>query len=458
MTQSDNTQPLSPIQLAELKRLTAGRAHGSLQQSDCDRLEQILSESSEARSSFIAYMQVEAALKWRIRGTHSMDALRRFSKAPEPDTNNSAQHPSGTASRRLFSSRRLYYVTTAIAASLIFLLASSVWHFFGSTRVESSGPFVSDTPAAIPLRESNAAAVAQVVAMSSESHWFLENRGDGEENVRIGDTIRLTRGQLRLDFACGATVTMKSPAALQVISPKRTRAILGTLKAHAGVGAEGFTVETPRTTVVDLGTDFGINVTRHGSTDVAVFNGAIDLQSDGVKGLSSSQRLKAGEGVRVSSEGAASRIVSILDSQFSVPDSVSARIPRVPVISAVHDNIRRGESWHYYEIVHGGMREDAKAFVDRKDHEWNGVDASGMPSYLLGGDYVKTFNDDKVNRAVEIDVTIERPAILFILPDRRSPIPTGFAQAFMTPVTSSAWTALAFSATGERRHLPSEPA
>jgi fibronectin type 3 domain-containing protein len=257
----------------------------------------------------------------------------------------------------------------------------------------------------------------------------LENRSDDEGSLRAGDTIRLTRGQLRLDFACGAIVTLKSPAALQVISPKRTRAILGTLKAHAGEGAEGFTVETPRTTVVDLGTDFGINVTRQGSTDVVVFNGAVDVHSDGVKGLNSRQRLEAGEAVRVSSEGTASRIVSIFDSQFSVASSATARLPQVPVISAVRDNIRRGESWHYYEIVHGGMREDAKAFVDR-NHEWNGVDATGMPSYLLGGDYVKTFNDDKVNRAVEIEVTIERPAILFVLHDKRSPIPDWLREGF----------------------------
>ena len=91
----------------------------------------------------------------------------------------------------------------------------------------------------------------------------------------------------------------------------RTRAVLGTLKAHVDKGAEGFTVETPRTTVVDLGTDFGIDVTDHGSTDVVVFTGAVDVHSDGVEGLKSRQRLGAGEGVRVSGEGTASRIVSI---------------------------------------------------------------------------------------------------------------------------------------------------
>jgi hypothetical protein len=72
----------------------------------------------------------------------------------------------------------------------------------------------------------------------------------------------------------------------------------------------------------------------------------------------------------------------------------------------------------YYEIVAGGMSEDAVAFVDRV-HEWNGVDALGMPSYLLGGDYVKTFNDDKVNEDLRITVSLERPATLYLLVDDR---------------------------------------
>src|SRR6185503_11398906 len=109
-----------------------------------------------------------------------------------------------------------------------------------------------------------------------------------------------------------------------VLSPMRTRAVLGTLTAHVEKGAEGFTVDTPRTTVVDLGTDFGIDVTDHGSTDVVVFKGAVDLHSSGIEGLDSRQRLGAGEAVRVSAEGTASRIVSITDSQFAISDGEAA--------------------------------------------------------------------------------------------------------------------------------------
>jgi hypothetical protein len=255
---------------------------------------------------------------------------------------------------------------------------------------DGEAPNVADANGAENQRLANGASggalpvVAKVVELSRQSSWFIENRRNGDGTALAGDKVRLTRGQVRLEFVCGATVTMKAPAALDIVSPMRTRAVLGTLTAHVEKGAEGFTVETPRTTVVDLGTDFGIEVNDHGSTDVVVFNGAVDLHSDGVEGIESRQRLGAGEGVRVSGEGTASRIVSITDSQFSV-GNVVASLPRRPVIASVRDNIRRGESWHFYEVVHGGMREDAKAFVDR-NHEWNGADKQGIPSYLLGGD------------------------------------------------------------------------
>ena len=54
----------------------------------------------------------------------------------------------------------------------------------------------------------------------------------------------------------------------------------------------------------------------------------------------------------------------------------------------------------------------------------------GIPSYLLGGDYVKTFNDDKLNREVEIQVTLDRPAVLYVLLDKRSPVPDWLREDF----------------------------
>jgi ferric-dicitrate binding protein FerR (iron transport regulator) len=432
--QNKANPPLSRIELAELKELIVASSDRSLLSSESERLQQMLAASREARSVYMSYRQLDANLDWKVRGNQSVDAVVESSRRAA----NLAKELNLIDDRdRLAITRKRSLSVFALAAALCCVAASIVWLW----------PRSADHAAEMTV--SGTTVLAKVVQLSTDCSWFVENRrGDGD-TVFAGDKVRLIRGQLRMDFACGATVTMRSPAALEIISPMKTRAVLGTLKAHVGKGAEGFTVETPRTTVVDLGTDFGVDVSRHGSTDVVVFNGAVDLHSEGINGLSESQRLSAGEGVRVSGEGTASRIVSILDSQFSVAEARRGR-DRTPVISEVRDNVRRGESWKYYEIVHGGLREDAKAFVDR-EHEWNGVTSAGIPRYLLGADYVKTFNDDKLNREVEIRLAISRAAIVYVLLDKRSPVPDWLRDRFFNTGDEIGLDGGKYSRFGERK-------
>lgn len=420
MTPTDDDSPAVPLDLERLKTLVSTCCDGALTPAELGELEKTLSAHRIARDFYITYMQTDAALDWRTRGREELAGLSRLLPMGIDSQNCPAVPASDTTKPARVT---MFSRGSALAIAGLLLVAACVafWAMPGSapsTANRSDAPVPPSAPAPI----------ATIVELSKECSWFVENRPHAEKAARAGDTVRLTHGQLQLEFSCGATVTLQSPAALQVISPMHARAMLGALTAHVDEGAEGFTIDTPRTTVVDLGTDFGINVSDHGSTDVVVFNGEVDLHYDGAEGSRSRQRLRIGEGVRVNGEGAASRINSIVDSQYPLP---GATAQREPVISAVTDNIRGGESWHYYEIVHGGMREDAKAFVDRKHHEWNGVTRDGIPSYLLGGDYVKTFNDDKKNSSTEIKLTIDRPAVLYVLHDNRTPVPQWLADQFL---------------------------
>lgn len=434
MTSHHQNVPPIPLDIAELQRLIDASCDGVLQPDERDRLESMLAGSSEARSIFRAYMQLDAGLAWRIRGRDSLSGLVELSNQEALEPAVASSRPPVDAPGWKGSRHRFFYPSIALVASLLVAVGAITWSWSQGGRNSIGTVAVDQTitrdDSTIRSPGTDGPVVANVVELSDDCRWFIENRQNRKGAAFAGDLIRITRGELRLDLTSGAAVTMKSPAALEVISPMRTRAVLGTFAAHVRKGAEGFTVETPRTSVVDLGTDFGIDVTAHGSTDVVVFSGAVDLRSEGVEGLNSRQRLTAGEGIRVSGEGTASRIVSIIHGQFSILGGTGRLRHRTPVISAVHDNIRRGESWHYYEIVHGGMSEDAKAFVDRKNHEWNGINTTGIPSYLLGGDYVKTFNDDKVNRQVKICVTLDCPSILYVLLDMRSPVPEWLREDF----------------------------
>ena len=125
-----------------------------------------------------------------------------------------------------------------------------------------------------------------------------------------------------------------------------------------------------------------------------------------------------GEAVRLDAYGAVTRIDSIRNDEFIDPQAA----PRGVLIEDVRDNYDRDASLSYYEIVQNGMREDALAFVDREGHQWNGVDLSGMPDYLIGGDLVKTFNNDKYDDSIRLQVKVAAACKLYVLFDDRLPV------------------------------------
>jgi hypothetical protein len=281
-------------------------------------------------------------------------------------------------------------------------------------------------------RSASAPVVAQVTDQTADCQWFIDQGSSTSEaaaqGVRGGDTLRIAAGRMKLKFTNGTIVTLQAPALFQVISDMKTRLLLGKATTRVAEGAEGFAVITPRATVTDLGTEFGIDVSPLGATDVVVFKGEVDLDYGAAEeGPSRQQRLRMGEALHLDNKGTASRLVSITNQQF--PDELESDSLPPPVITDVRDNIQR-DAWNYYEIVPSGMAEDAKAFVDREAHEWNGLTKAGMPSYLIGGDYVKTFNSDKVNHDIEITVTLDRPAKLYILFDDRIPPPAWLKKQF----------------------------
>jgi hypothetical protein len=75
------------------------------------------------------------------------------------------------------------------------------------------------------------------------------------------------------------------------------------------------------------------------------------------------------------------------------------------------------------------MGEDQKCYVDRP-YEWNGATADGMPGYLVGGDYVKTFCNDKITEDLNIELTLNRAANLYVLFDKRAVPPDWLLHSF----------------------------
>jgi hypothetical protein len=245
-----------------------------------------------------------------------------------------------------------------------------------------------------------------------------------------GATVNFKSGRINLFVSNGAELLIEGPADVRFDSSQKIFARKGKLAARIGPGAIGFRIDTPHANVTDRGTEFGVSVEDDSHTSVVVYKGIVDL--DVVGGAEQPrQRLETGEALSVNREGQLSRITTVASSEFLEPPQVRrAGSGQNRLITSVSDNVRSLNTTKYYRVIPRGFREDCQAYVDRP-HEWNGVDARGLPPFLLGGDYVMTFNDDKITKAIEISIEISQPANVYVLFDHRvSPPPDWLTRDF----------------------------
>jgi hypothetical protein len=143
-----------------------------------------------------------------------------------------------------------------------------------------------------------------------------------------GKRLALTNGLAELTFSSGAKVILHAPAQFAVAGPLEADLQLGKLTAKVphsdtGRGAAGFTVATPSGKVVDLGTEFGVNVADDHTMHVVVFVGEVIVNSPStnVSGTNSggeqvaSVKLKAGQAVSVA-PGQSAKVIRAEEEHF----------------------------------------------------------------------------------------------------------------------------------------------
>ena len=110
--------------------------------------------------------------------------------------------------------------------------------------------------------------------------------------------LRLRSGLAQVEFVSGARVILEGPAELQLVAPLAAFCSSGRLTAEVPQQALGFRIDSPRASVVDLGTEFGLDVHRDGAADVHVFRGSV-----AVRGRGEAHTLAEGRSVRVTAAG-----------------------------------------------------------------------------------------------------------------------------------------------------------
>ncbi len=113
----------------------------------------------------------------------------------------------------------------------------------------------------------------------------------------------LQKGYAKLLMDDGAEVILEGPVQFSLMDAGKVFLQNGQIYASVPKNAIGFTVDTPAASVVDIGTEFGVNVTAAGETEVHLFRGKASLVS-GVPGKTLESRMLAqGEAQKVDTSG-----------------------------------------------------------------------------------------------------------------------------------------------------------
>jgi hypothetical protein len=193
------------------------------------------------------------SLSLKALGEYENRAMPKQSDREESDSHAEAivlLDKSAYASHRRINKASLVTVAASLAA--LFLMIAYV-HFF---------------PA--PARE----AVATITD-SIDAKWADTDLPAGIDSaLSNADGIRnLLRGCVKIQFFSGAEVVIEAPAEFEMTGIEQMKLNSGRLFAAVPQRAGGFTVDTPSSRIVDIGTQFGIKVDFDGTSDLHMFKG-----------------------------------------------------------------------------------------------------------------------------------------------------------------------------------------
>ena len=287
------------IDFAELEELCWTQQIDNLSPEAAARLEQLVVGSAVAREYYIRYAGVCAFLDWStaphgqffdqtIHGITGKEAAR----VPLFPFLSTALH----ATVNYFSPGwpLAYLVGTVIVA--IGLLIGSL--------IPVSQPVQVAAHSALPSRlipEPEEELVGRITGMV-DCKWADPSKAPvGYDFVSLGRQFKLKSGLMEITYATGAKLILQGPVTYEVESKDGGYLAVGKLTACVGkkgsvIGGQQseagnrkpeiphplFFVRTPIAVATDLGTEFGVEVSKEGHTTTHVFRGSVQLQRTGV--------------------------------------------------------------------------------------------------------------------------------------------------------------------------------
>ena len=245
-----NTEP-NP---QELHRLFAAKADGTITPEEHEHLSALLKDSVEARHEWFAFQDAEAALlAWSQRETLRREEGVGLARTSDPDAS--------PARRR----GPLHYAGALAAGIAIGLIAWALWP-------KPAAPL----PSGLASRDEATTSSVAVLARGVNMEWDHTVSAPAPHAPLAPGLLRLKSGVAEIEFFQGARLCIEGPAEIRLVSAGEAYCSYGRFSAHVPPPARGFRLGTPKGDIVDLGTDFGLDLNA-ASPELHVFKGEVEL-------------------------------------------------------------------------------------------------------------------------------------------------------------------------------------
>lgn len=243
-----------------------------------DSLHAIIRDDPEANQFYIRQMHLRASLWWYL--TDEKQNL----------TENTTSYSSLPAEPVRIVYRRRFYLVGIISALILMIGFSSYFLM----------PYLNPRPQ-----------IVGEISKSVDVIWEPNaQRWAANAKIFAGDQIHIQQGMVEVELVSGTKIILEGPALFAIVDSQEVKLQAGNLFAHVPQQAIGFSVITPASRILDLGTKFGVAVDQTGKTDVHVIQGQLEVGLIGSFGkVKESRLLEMSDAVRL--QPSSSRIADI---------------------------------------------------------------------------------------------------------------------------------------------------
>ena len=340
-------------QLEVLRRCLDGEASAE----EFAQLEELLRNDPEFRMEYLRYLNIDSALA-ALPKNRERDG--RDPMVPLQDSE---------------AGSRFGWPAALVAAAAMLLLAGILIYlvFDRGRGVQTTEMVDGDSTEPAEVNDDGVAVLTRAVGV----------QGGDSANWRVGETIppgtmAWEAGLLQLEFYGGATVVVEGPAEVEILDESRLVCRSGRLRAHVPDQASGFTVRAPSFELVDLGTEFGLDVGSDGAAEVHVFDGKVELyEADSNRNPASRRELNAGDALTLDREGI-SEPIAARNADFITPTRLTQMT-----------EAKRKEQLLGWHAFRDSLREDPRVVAyfpfDRTDAEDRLLVGHGAKGTVLTG-------------------------------------------------------------------------